>query len=178
MKKNGEGADNVPCNDPPCGNNISKGVEKNVKTDYIILQELSKKIRNKVDSLSSEDEKIKKLWEESYLDVLDKINEYQRYMDSTYFEGSPDNWQEYKNYTLENIDGKQRDENLKLTSNLYHYILWILITKVLLGITFHFIVVKHHRPANVVVSIILLISIFIFIRYAYSYYSKSQFIFR
>ena len=38
-------------------------------------------------------------------------------MDTTYFEGSPDNWQEYKNYTLENVDGKQYDQNLKLTSN-------------------------------------------------------------
>ena len=178
MKKNGEGADSIPCNDPPCGNNISKGVEKNVKADYIILKDLSEKIKNKVDSLSSEDENIKKLWDESYLDVLNKIKEYQRYMDTTYFEGSPDNWQEYKNYTLENVDGKQYDQNLKLTSNFYHYMLWIFITLTLLSLTIHFMTVKHYRPANVVVSIILLISIYIFIKYAYSYYKKSHFVLR
>ena len=63
----------------------------------------------------------------------------------------------------------ERDSKLKLTSNQYHYILWILIIVFLSILTAHFTIVKNNNIVNVIICLILIGVFLLSIKYLYDY---------
>ena len=70
---------------------------------------------------------------------------------------------------LEDVNAMERDSKLKLTSNQYHYILWILIIVFLSILTAHFTIVKNNNIVNVIICLILIGVFLLSIKYLYDY---------
>ena len=70
---------------------------------------------------------------------------------------------------LEDVNAMERDIKLKLTSNQYHYILWILIIIFLSILTAHFTIVKNNNIVNVIICLILIGVFLLSIKYLYDY---------
>ena len=73
--------------------------------------------------------------------------------------------------TLDTVNAQITSANLKLTSNFYHYLMWIMACATLLGLTFHFSQNDTNGPINIIVMLLILIILLYFSRYLWSHYS-------
>jgi len=73
--------------------------------------------------------------------------------------------------SIDTVNAQMTTANLKLTSNFYHYLMWIIACATLLGLTIHFSQQQTTGPLNIIVMLIILIVLLYFTRYLWANYS-------
>ena len=73
--------------------------------------------------------------------------------------------------SIDTVNAQITSANLKLTSNFYHYLMWLIACATLLGLTVHFSQQETTGPMNIIVMLIILIVLLYFTRYLWRHYS-------
>ena len=79
-----------------------------------------------------------------------------------------DNEGQPERYTgLDTINGQLVSANLKLTANFYHYLVWVIVSATLLGLTVHFSERERTGPLNIIVMLVILVALLFGVRFLY-----------
>ena len=81
-------------------------------------------------------------------------------------EGQPETFE-----SLDVVNAQMTTSNLKLTSNFYHYLMWVVVSGSMLALTVHFSQRETSGPLNIIVMLILLIVLLYWARYLFTRFS-------
>lgn len=79
---------------------------------------------------------------------------------------------------MDTTRGQLDDASMRVTSNYYHYLMWIIVAITLISLATHVLVADNNNPVNILIMIIILIAFFFVLRAVYHYYATHSLILR
>ena len=142
-------------------------------TIWVKLQRLNNKLKNQAKILAQEMGNLNLESNEEQLILNTKKDQLMQYIHEL------DNENKsiiYNNRMLMKVSGEEQDATLRMNSNYYHYILWIILAIILISLTLN-ATSKNNDNISIVTYVIIIIFVLIFAQYLYRKLSQVKIIY-